>query len=227
MALDAVSGSSILTAQAAVAARSAVARTEGATSAREVLASARAQVLERASAQASAAATPFTQNLPDPPTGGSGAQAEALAQALAANQRAANTPNADSVANTSTVALFGPPYTIYSSTNGVYYAVSGTPSVSSLGFGSPQEQIAKAQRIQAEALASPPPPTPAERGIAARAAQLERVARTEAAQQAQERVAQELQASQDAGSRAVREYNAVSPTSQTANAERRLIGIYA
>ncbi len=227
MALDAVSGSSILTAQAAVAARSAAVRTEGATSAREVLASARAQVLERASTQASTPATQFTQALPDPPTAGGYAQAEAAAQSLASNQRAANTPNADSVANTSTVALFGPPYTIYSSTNGVYYAVSGTPSVSSLGFGSPQEQIAKAQRLQAEALASPPPPTPADRLLAARAAQLERVARAEASQQAQEQIAKELQGSQDAGNRAVREYNAVSPTSQAANTERRLVGIYA
>lgn len=74
------------------------------------------------------------------------------------------------------LASSGPTYTYQRGPNGVNYAVGGEVNIDTSAGGTPQETIARAQRIQAAALA-PADPSGQDRRVAARAGQMERDAR--------------------------------------------------
>lgn len=76
------------------------------------------------------------------------------------------------------LATSGPTYTYQRGPNGVNYAVGGEVNIDTSPGATPQETIAKAQRIQAAALA-PADPSGQDRNVAARAGQLERDARAQ------------------------------------------------
>jgi len=76
------------------------------------------------------------------------------------------------------LASSGPTYTYQRGPNGVNYAVGGEVHIDTSPGGTPQETIARAQRIQAAALA-PADPSGQDRSVAARAGQMERDARAE------------------------------------------------
>lgn len=76
------------------------------------------------------------------------------------------------------LATSGPTYTYQRGPNGVNYAVGGEVNIDTSPGGTPQETIARAQRIQAAALA-PADPSGQDRSVAARAGQMERDARAE------------------------------------------------
>ncbi|MRV71905.1 catalase [Duganella sp. FT92W] len=76
------------------------------------------------------------------------------------------------------LATSGPTYTYQRGPNGVAYAVGGEVNINTSPGATPQETIARAQRIVAAALA-PADPSGQDRGVAARAAQMERDARVE------------------------------------------------
>jgi hypothetical protein len=76
------------------------------------------------------------------------------------------------------LATSGPAYTYQRGPNGVNYAVGGEVQIDTSPGATPQETIARARRIQAAALA-PADPSGQDRGVAARAAQMERDARVE------------------------------------------------
>lgn len=76
------------------------------------------------------------------------------------------------------LATSGPTYTYQRGPNGVNYAVGGEVNIDTSPGATPQETIAKAQRIQAAALA-PADPSGQDRSVAARAGQMERDARAQ------------------------------------------------
>ncbi|GAB2865100.1 hypothetical protein GCM10027277_37500 [Pseudoduganella ginsengisoli] len=71
-----------------------------------------------------------------------------------------------------------PTYTYQRGPNGVNYAVGGEVNINTSPGSTPQETIARAERIQAAALA-PADPSGQDRSVAARAQQMEREAQVE------------------------------------------------
>lgn len=80
------------------------------------------------------------------------------------------------------LATSGASYTYQRGPNGVDYATGGEVSIDTSPGATPAETIARAQTIQAAALA-PAAPSDADRSVAAQAQQMESQARTELAQQ--------------------------------------------
>jgi hypothetical protein len=86
------------------------------------------------------------------------------------------------------LATSGPTYTYQRGPNGVNYAVGGEVNINTSPGATPQETIARAQRIQAAALA-PADPSAQDRAVAAKAQQME----TDAREQLQQAYASDSQ----------------------------------
>lgn len=76
------------------------------------------------------------------------------------------------------LATSGPTYTYQRGPNGVNYAVGGEVNINASAGATPQETIARAERIQAAALA-PADPSGQDRAVAAKAQQMEIEARAQ------------------------------------------------
>ena len=83
------------------------------------------------------------------------------------------------------LATSGASYTYERGPNGVNYAVGGEVNIDTSPGRTPEETLEKARRIQAAALA-PADPSSADRGVAARAAQMQQQAQAEISAKQQE-----------------------------------------
>jgi hypothetical protein len=83
------------------------------------------------------------------------------------------------------LAVSGASYTYQRGPNGVNYAVGGEVNIDTSPGRTPEETLEKARQIQAAALA-PAEPSSADRGVAARAAQLQQQAQAEISAKQQE-----------------------------------------
>lgn len=109
----------------------------------------------------------------------------ALLSALQARDRQVRQHEQAHLAASGSLALSGPSYTYQKGPDGVSYAIGGEVSIDVSPGRTPQETIARAEQIQAAALA-PADPSGPDRAIAAQAQQLELEARAQLAQQAQQ-----------------------------------------
>lgn len=85
------------------------------------------------------------------------------------------------------LATSGASYTYERGPNGVNYAVGGEVNIDTSPGRTPEETLEKARQVQAAALA-PAEPSSQDRGVAARAAQLQQQAQAEISAKQQERV---------------------------------------
>lgn len=81
----------------------------------------------------------------------------------------------------------GASYTYQKGPDGVNYAVAGEVGIDTSAGRTPEETIARAQRIRSAALA-PADPSGQDRAVAAKATQMEQAARVELAQQSQQKM---------------------------------------